>query len=67
MPLARRPAATPSPRSAAVSLRGYTQHNLRNGGSVLRGPHVPPRKDAPEGITSEPHRGEAGNGFGNGL
>ncbi len=48
-------------------LRGHTQHN-RNGGSVLRGPHVAARKDpAHEGIASEPHRSEAGNGFGNGL
>ncbi len=46
-------------------LRGHTQHN-RNGGSVLRGPHVAARREsAPEGIVSEPHRGEAG--FGNGL
>ena len=46
-------------------LRGHTQHN-RNGGSVLRGPHVAARREpAPEGIASEPHRGEAG--FGNGL
>ena len=48
-------------------LRGHTQHN-RNGGSVLRGPHVPPRKEVnTEGIASETHRGEGGNGFGNGL
>jgi stage V sporulation protein G len=47
-------------------LRGHTQHN-RSGGSVLRGPHFPPRKDTPEGITSEPHRGETGTGFANGL
>jgi stage V sporulation protein G len=48
-------------------LRGHTQHN-RNGGSVLRGPHVPPRKEInAEGIASETHRGEGGNGFGSGL
>jgi stage V sporulation protein G len=32
-------------------LRGHTQHT-RGGQSVLRGPHVPPRKD-PEGIGSD--------------
>ncbi len=45
-------------------LRSHTQHS-RGNQSVLRGPHVPPRKEtSPEGIGSE--RGEA-NGFGNGL
>ena len=38
----RRPAA--SPRSAAGPLRGHTQHT-RGGQSVLRGPHVSPRKE----------------------
>lgn len=46
-------------------LRGHTQHS-RAGQSVLRGPHVAPRRDrnASEGVGSE--RGEA-NGFGRGL
>jgi stage V sporulation protein G len=43
-------------------LRGHTQHS-RGNQSVLRGPHVPPRKETPtEGVGSE--RGES---FGNGL
>ena len=46
-------------------LRGHTQHS-RGNQSVLRGPHVPPRKETPaEGIGSE--RGESANGFGSGL
>ena len=46
-------------------LRGHTHHN-RGNQSVLRGPHVPPRKETPaEGVSSE--RGDAVNGFGNGL
>jgi len=46
-------------------LRGHTHHN-RGNQSVLRGPHVPPRKDGPaEGIGSE--RGDAAGGFGSGL
>ena len=45
-------------------LRGHTQHT-RGNQSVLRGPHVPPRKDGTtEGIGSD--RGES-QGFGNGL
>jgi stage V sporulation protein G len=48
-------------------LRSHTQHN-RAGGSLLRGPHVSPRKDAPtEGIASETHRGESSDRFGGGL
>ena len=51
--------------SAAGPLRGHTQHS-RGGQSVLRGPHVTPRKEgSPEGITSD--RGESTPGFGNGL
>jgi stage V sporulation protein G len=49
-------------------LRGHTQH-ARGNQSVLRGPHVPPRRESPtEGIASEHHhhRGES-NSFGNGL
>jgi stage V sporulation protein G len=42
-------------------LRGHTQHN-RPGGSVLRGPHVPPRKDPAEGVSSDRE-----SGFGAGL
>ena len=45
-------------------LRGHTQHSRGSSQSVLRGPHVPPRKEGtPEGIGSE--RSESG--FGNGL
>jgi len=44
-------------------LRGHTQHT-RGGQPVLRGPHVPPRKDLPaEGVGSD--RDSAG--FGSGL
>src|SRR3954469_6220163 len=44
-------------------LRGHTQH-ARGNQSVLRGPHVSPRKESPaEGVGSD--RGEAS--FGNGL
>lgn len=46
-------------------LRSHAQHG-RGNQSVLRGPHVPPRKDpSVEGISSD--RGEAGNAFGSGL
>jgi stage V sporulation protein G len=46
-------------------LRGHT-HHTRGNQSVLRGPHVPPRKEGPaEGIGSD--RGDTANGFGNGL
>jgi stage V sporulation protein G len=46
-------------------LRGHTQHT-RGNQSVLRGPHVPPRKDgSAEGIVSD--RGESVAGFGSGL
>jgi stage V sporulation protein G len=47
-------------------LRGHTQH-VRGHGSVLRGPHVPPRRDnSSEEMASEYHRrGESS--FGNGL
>jgi stage V sporulation protein G len=46
-------------------LRGHTQHS-RGGQSVLRGPHVSPRKDsAPEGVSSE--RGESSGNFASGL
>jgi stage V sporulation protein G len=44
-------------------LRGHTQHT-RGGQSVLRGPHVPPRKDPAEGIGSDR---ESAGGFGSGL
>jgi stage V sporulation protein G len=42
-------------------LRGHTQHNR---GNVLRGPHVPPRKDPAEGIGSDRTEGTAGFGAG---
>ncbi len=45
-------------------LRGHTQHS-RGNQSVLRGPHVPPRKDPAENVNSE--RGDSANGFGSGL
>jgi len=46
-------------------LRGHTQHT-RGGQSVLRGPHVSPRKEgSPEGVSSD--RGESAGGFGSGL
>jgi stage V sporulation protein G len=42
-------------------LRGHTQHNRS---SVIRGPHVAARRDsAPEGIATENHRGDFGNGL----
>jgi len=45
-------------------LRGHTQHSR----GVLRGPHVPPRKETPaEGMSSVEHRGDGTNGFGSGL
>jgi stage V sporulation protein G len=65
---------TPAPHLSGVSepplrrgpLRGHTQH-ARGHQSVLRGPHVPPRRENPtEGIVSDHHhRGESS--FGNGL
>jgi stage V sporulation protein G len=46
-------------------LRGHTQHT-RGNQSVLRGPHVPPRKEGPaEGIGTD--RGESSASFGSGL
>jgi stage V sporulation protein G len=49
-------------------LRGHTQH-ARAGQSVLRGPHVAPRKEAQaEGVGADHHhRGDHGTGFGDGL
>jgi stage V sporulation protein G len=44
-------------------LRGHTQHS-RGNQSVLRGPHVPPRKDPAEGIGSDRTEGTAGFGAG---
>ena len=59
--------ATGEPPLRRGPLRGHTQHN-RAGGSVLRGPHVSPRKEAPaEGVATETHRGEPGERFGGGL
>src|SRR5262249_18523559 len=44
--------------------RSHTEHT-RGGQSVLRGPHVPPRKDGPaEGVGSDR---ESSSGFGSGL
>ena len=47
-------------------LRGHTQHT-RGNQSVLRGPHVPPRRESvpTEGVASD--RGDSSNGFANGL
>jgi stage V sporulation protein G len=49
-------------------LRSHTQHT-RTTGSVLRGPHVPPRQNSEnESVASESHRsGDATNGFGRGI
>src|SRR3954467_9432987 len=45
-------------------LRGHTQHT-RGNQSVLRGPHVPPRKDSSvEGVSSDR---ESGQGFASGI
>ena len=46
-------------------LRGHTQHN-RSSVTPRPARRGPSRTPTPEGIASEPHRGEAG-GFGNGL
>ena len=55
----------PSPPLRRGPLRGHTQHT-RGNQSVLRGPHVPPRKEGTaENIASD--RGDAANGFGSGL
>ncbi len=60
-------AASGEPPLRRGPLRSHTQHN-RVGGSVLRGPHVPPRKDVEsESIASEHHRGESNGSFGRGL
>jgi stage V sporulation protein G len=48
-------------------LRGHTQHS-RGNQSVLRGPHVPPRRDSSaEEVSSDYHRRSESSGFGNGL
>ncbi|MGZ3472313.1 MAG: SpoVG family protein, partial [Isosphaeraceae bacterium] len=48
-------------------LRGHTQH-ARGNQSVLRGPHVPPRRDNPEQeIASDYHRRGESTSFGNGI
>jgi len=48
-------------------LRGHTQH-ARGNQSVLRGPHVPPRRDNPEQeIGSDYHRRGESSSFGNGI
>jgi stage V sporulation protein G len=60
------PALAGEPPLRRGPLRGHTQH-ARAGQSVLRGPHVSPRKEgSPEGVASEHHhRGDSS--FGNGL
>jgi stage V sporulation protein G len=56
-------AGTGEPPLRRGPLRGHTQHT-RGNQSVLRGPHVSPRKESPaEGVSSD--RGETA--FGNGL
>jgi len=58
-------AAADGPPLRRGPLRGHTQH-ARGGQSILRGPHVAPRKEAaPEGLASEAHRGDSG--FGDGI
>jgi stage V sporulation protein G len=48
-------------------LRGHTQH-ARGNQSVLRGPHVPPRRDSSEQeIGSDYHRRGESSSFGNGI
>jgi len=48
-------------------LRGHTQH-ARGNQSVLRGPHVPPRRDSSaEEMASDYHRRGESSSFGNGL
>jgi stage V sporulation protein G len=48
-------------------LRGHTQH-ARGNQSVLRGPHVPPRRDGSEQeIASDYHRRGESSSFGNGI
>lgn len=48
-------------------LRGHTQH-ARGNQSVLRGPHVPPRRESsPEGLVSDHHQRGESPSFGNGL
>jgi stage V sporulation protein G len=47
-------------------LRGHTQHT-RGNQSVLRGPHVPPRRDPSTEEVAEYHRRSEASGFGNGL
>ena len=48
-------------------LRGHTQH-ARGNQSVLRGPHVPPRRDnAEQEIGSDYHRRGESSSFGNGI
>jgi stage V sporulation protein G len=56
-------AASSEPPLRRGPLRGHTQHT-RGNQSVLRGPHVSPRKESsPEGVSSD--RGETS--FGNGI
>jgi stage V sporulation protein G len=47
-------------------LRGHTQHT-RGSQSVLRGPHVPPRRESSEEVASEYHRRGESSSFGNGI
>ena len=62
--------ATPLPYEPPIRrgpLRGHTQH-ARGNQSVLRGPHVPPRRDSSEQeITSDYHRRGESSSFGNGI
>jgi stage V sporulation protein G len=60
-------AAVGDPPLRRGPLRGHTQH-ARGNQSVLRGPHVPPRREsATEEMASEYHRRGESSGFGNGL
>jgi stage V sporulation protein G len=59
--------ATAEPPIRRGPLRGHTHHN-RGNQSVLRGPHVPPRRDSStEEMASEYHRRGESASFGNGL
>ncbi|APW64084.1 SpoVG family protein [Paludisphaera borealis] len=64
---AQHPVMSGEPPLRRGPLRGHTQH-ARGGQSVLRGPHVPPRKESsPEGVASEHHHHRNDSSFGNGL
>jgi stage V sporulation protein G len=60
-------ASSGEPQIRRGPLRGHTQH-ARGNQSVLRGPHVPPRRDnAEQEIGSDYHRRGESSSFGNGI